>query len=149
MEIRLKINGNERLIEIEAGEVLYDVLRKCGFTSVRKACGTGNCGICAVLLDGKPVPSCSYLAVKAEGQEITTIEGVEKEAEEIAKLITEEGAEQCGFCSPGFVLTVIAMKRELKNPTAEDIKSYLVGNLCRCSGYQGQLRAVKKFMGVD
>ncbi|WP_186429140.1 (2Fe-2S)-binding protein [Clostridium sp. BSD9I1] len=149
MKINLKINGTLRLIEIEAHEVLHDVLRSCGFTSVRKACDTGNCGICTVLLDGKPVPSCSYLAVKAEGHEVTTIEGVEKEAEEIAKLITAEGAEQCGFCSPGFVLTVIAMKRELQNPTVDGMKNYLVGNLCRCSGYQGHLRAVKKFMGVD
>lgn len=149
MKINLKINGLEKTVEIGGGDMLYDILRKLGYKSVKKSCGTGSCGVCTVLLDGEPIPSCSYLAARADGHEITTMEGVIKESQEIARYINEEGAVQCGFCTPGFVLTVIAMKRQLENPTEEDINNYLVGNLCRCTGYQGQMRAVKKYMGVS
>jgi carbon-monoxide dehydrogenase small subunit len=147
--INLNINGKDKTPDINPGDTLYDVLRGMGFISVRKSCDTGYCGVCTVLLDGQPVPSCSYLAAKADGRSITTVEGVLEEAEKIGSFMTEEGSVQCGFCSPGFVLTVIAMKNSLKNPTDEDIKRYLVGNLCRCSGYQGQMRAVKKYLGVS
>lgn len=149
MRINLKINGEDRSVDIEPGEMLYDVLRRCGYKSVKKSCGTSSCGVCTVLLDGKPIPSCSYLAFKAEGHRITTIEGVKKEAQRLGSIINEEGVVQCGFCSPGFLLTVIAMKSELVNPSQDDINSYLAGNLCRCTGYQGQLRAVKKYLGVS
>lgn len=148
MRVKLKINNNESALDIKAGEMLYDVLRRQGFTSVRKSCGTAACGVCTVLLDGKPIPSCSYLAAKAEGHNITTIEGVREEAAKVSSYITEEGAVQCGFCSPGFILTVISMKEFCISPGEEEIKDYLVGNLCRCSGYQGHLRAVKKYLGV-
>jgi aerobic carbon-monoxide dehydrogenase small subunit len=148
--VKLKININEmpRSFEIDGGDMLLDVLRNNGYVSVKKACNTGSCGICTVLLDGKPVPSCSLFAAKAEGHSVTTIEGVQKEAEEIGKFLVDEGAEQCGYCSPGFVLTILAMKKELADPTEEEIKNYLVGNLCRCSGYVSHLRAIKKYMGV-
>lgn len=148
MRICLNINNVAQEIDIMPGEVLYDVLKRCGISSVKKSCGTSNCGVCTVLLDGRPVPSCSYLAAKAEGCSITTIEGVMEEADVVGSLMNKEGAVQCGFCTPGFVLTVIAMKRELKSPTVEEIKNYLAGNLCRCSGYEGQLRAVKRYMEV-
>jgi len=149
MRITLTINNLKRDVEIAPGEVLYDVLKKCGISSVKKGCGTANCGVCTVLLNGRPIPSCSYLAVRADGHCITTIEGVEEEADNIGSLMNEEGAVQCGFCTPGFLLTAIAMKRELNNPTEEEIKSYLLGNLCRCSGYEGQMRAVKRYMEVS
>lgn len=148
MKISLNINNAVRNIEIEPGEMLYDVLRKLGYLSVKKSCDTGSCGICTVLLNGQPVLSCSYLAVKADGQNITTVEGVQEEAEKIGICMNEEGAVQCGFCTPGFVLTVVSLKKNLKNPSDEDIKNYLVGNLCRCSGYQVQMSAVKKYLGV-
>lgn len=148
MKVKLRINNVERLVEIEPGEMLCDTLRKSGCLSVKKSCDTGACGVCTVLLDGKPIPSCSYLAVKADGHTITTVEGVKEEAERLGKIMNEGGAVQCGFCTPGFVLTVISMKDNLKNPTEDDIKHYLVGNLCRCSGYQAQMRAVKKYLGV-
>lgn len=149
VEIRLKINDLNKKIDVEPGEMLYDTLKKFGITSVKKSCGNGCCGICTVLIDGIPIPSCAYLAVKADGHSITTIEGVTEEADKIGHLMTDEGAVQCGFCTPGFALTIIAMKNELKNPTEEEIKSYLVGNMCRCSGYQGQLRAIKKYLEVS
>lgn len=149
MKINLKINGKDRTVEIQGSETVYDVLKSFGFTSVKKSCDTGVCGVCTVLLDDKPIPSCSYLAAKADGCSITTIEGVEKEAEEFGRLMNEEGAIQCGFCTPGFVLTAISMKKRLKNTDDENIKKYLAGNLCRCSGYEGHLRAVKKYLGVS
>jgi aerobic carbon-monoxide dehydrogenase small subunit len=149
VKISIKINDNLKQVDIKTGEVLYEVLKRCGITSVKKGCGTASCGVCTVLLDGRPVPSCSYLAVRADGHVITTIEGVQKEAEDIGNLMNEEGVVQCGFCTPALVLTVIAMKNELSSPTEEEIKNYLNGNLCRCSGYEGQLRAVKKYMGVS
>ena len=149
MKINFIINNSSKSIEINPGETLYEVLNRCGISSVKKACGTSSCGVCTVLLDGKPIPSCSYLAAKADGHEITTIEGVQKEAERLGELMNGEGAVQCGFCTPGFLLTVIAMKKELILPDKQQIKNYLVGNLCRCTGYEGQLRAVTRYMEVD
>lgn len=148
MQIEAKVNGNLMKMEVENNEMLLDVLRKYGFFSIKRGCDTTNCGLCTIWLEGKPILSCSTLAIKANGKNITTLEGVQKEAEEFGTFLVNEGAEQCGFCSPGFIMTVLAMKRELSNPTEEDIKHYLAGNLCRCTGYMGQLRAIKKFMGV-
>lgn len=149
MKINFSINNSSKEMEISPSETLYEVLKRCGISSVKKACGTSNCGVCTVLLGGKPIPSCSYLAAKVEGHNITTIEGVQHEADVLGELINLEGAVQCGFCTPGFLLTVIAMKKELINPTGQEIKNYLVGNLCRCTGYEGQTRAVKAYMEVS
>ncbi len=148
MKIDLIINDGQRNIDIEPGEMLIDTLRKIGLVSVKRGCDTGSCGICTVLFDGYPISSCSFYAAKAGGHNITTIEGVQKEALEIAEFLVGEGAEQCGYCSPGFALAIIGMTHELVDPTEEDIKHYLVGNLCRCSGYVGHLRAIKKYLGV-
>ena len=148
MQINVTLNGKKAAFEIENNEFLADTLRRHGMLSIRKGCNTSSCGLCTVWIDGKPVLSCSLLAVKAEGKSITTIEGVQPQAEEFARIIVEGGADQCGFCSPGFIMTVLAMKNELENPTEEDIIHYLTGNLCRCTGYMGQLRAVKNYMGV-
>jgi carbon-monoxide dehydrogenase small subunit len=133
-------------MEVEQDEMLIDALRRYGYFSVKRGCDTTNCGLCTVWLEEKPVLSCSVLAVKANGKKVTTLEGIQKEAKEFGEFLVREGAEQCGFCSPGFIMTVIAMKKELVNPSEEDIKHYLSGNLCRCTGYMGQLRAIKKFM---
>lgn len=148
MQIEVTLNNKKVAFEIEGNEFLADTLRAKGILSIRKGCDTSCCGLCTVWIDGKPILSCSLLSIKANGKNITTIEGVQKEAEEFAKVLVAEGAEQCGFCSPGFIMTVLAMKNELINPTEEEIIHYLTGNLCRCTGYMGQLRAVKKYLGV-
>ena len=98
------------------------------------------------MLDGKPSLSCSILAARVEGRKVVTLEGLQKEAEEFGEFLAAEGAEQCGFCSPGFIMNVLAMARELDEPDMEEIKEYLSGNLCRCSGYMGQMRAVEKYI---
>lgn len=148
MQIEMAINHKKVKMEIEADEFLSETLREYGMVSVRKGCDTTCCGLCTVWIDGKPTLSCTTLSVRAMGKEITTIEGVAAEAEDFARVLAAEGAEQCGFCSPGFIMTVLAMKRELQNPSEEAIIHYLTGNLCRCTGYMGQLRAVKKYLGV-
>ncbi|CEN78785.1 (2Fe-2S)-binding protein [Paraclostridium sordellii] len=148
MLVELKVNGKNRKIDIEPEEYLVDTLRKLGNLSVKRGCDTSCCGLCTVWIEKKPTLSCATLTVRAVNKEITTIEGLEKEASEFAQILVSEGAEQCGFCSPGFILTVIAMKNELINPTEDDIKHYLTGNLCRCTGYMGQLRAIKTYLGV-
>lgn len=146
MRIELSINGLKKHFDIQPGDMLVDTLRRAGYTEVKKGCDTGSCGVCTVLLDGTPILSCSYLSAKADGHEITTIRGLEKEASEFGEFLVAEGADQCGFCAPGFALTVIAMKRELDSPRDEEIKHYLAGNLCRCSGYEGQMRAIRKYL---
>ncbi|MFD3157251.1 (2Fe-2S)-binding protein [Haloimpatiens sp. FM7330] len=149
MKIKVIINNKEMELEVACDEFLVHALRRYGFLSVKKGCDTGSCGLCTVWVNEKPVLSCSTLAPTVNGKNITTIEGVQQEAKEFAQFLVKEGAEQCGFCSPGFIMTVLAMKRELKTPTEEEIVHYLTGNLCRCTGYVGQLRAVKKYMGVE
>lgn len=148
MQINVAINNKSMKFEIGYDELLADTLRRYGFLSVKKGCDTGNCGLCTVWIDGQPILSCATLSARVDGKSITTIEGLQKEAREFAEFLVNEGAEQCGFCSPGFIMTVLAMKRELNDPSEEDIIHYLTGNLCRCTGYLGQLRAVKKYMGV-
>lgn len=149
MQIELIVNGRKHNLEIAQDEFLLDTLRSLGYLSVKRGCDTTNCGLCSVWIEGKPTLSCSTLTIRANGKNITTIEGLKEEAEEFARIFTLEGADQCGFCSPGFVMTVIAMKRELANPSEDEIKHYLNGNLCRCTGYIGQLRAVKKYLEVE
>ena len=146
MIITVKINGKTYKDEVAPDTVLLDYLRSHGCYSVKRGCETSNCGLCTVHMNSKPVLSCSVLAVRADGQEITTLEGLQKEAEEFGTFLADEGGEQCGFCSPGFIMNVLAMVKELKNPTDEDIKKYLEGNLCRCTGYQSQMRAIKKYL---
>lgn len=146
MQIKLWINDKEYIDDISPDTILLDFLRLKGCLSVKRGCETSNCGLCTVLMQGKPILSCSTLAVRANGLSVTTIEGMQEEASDFGGFLADEGAEQCGFCSPGFIINVIAMKNELKNPTEDEIKNYLEGNLCRCTGYMGQLRAVKKYL---
>ncbi|WBW95088.1 2Fe-2S iron-sulfur cluster-binding protein [Oceanirhabdus sp. W0125-5] len=149
MKVTYNINGVIRDINIEPGAILIDVLREYGYLSVKKACDEGTCGMCTIHVDDAPILSCCYLAAKADGHKITTIEGVKEEAEKLGKFIIQEGTDQCGFCNPSLVMAVIAMKKELVNPTENEIKQYLVGNTCRCSGYQGHHRAILKYMEVE
>lgn len=148
MQIELYLNHQRVLLTVQPDEFLVDTLRKQGLFSVRRGCDTACCGLCTVWLDGRPTLACSLLSFRARGRHITTIEGLRYEAEGFARFMAAEGADQCGYCSPGFILTVLAMKRELANPGEADMIHYLTGNLCRCTGYQGQLRAVKKYLGV-
>lgn len=144
--MKLKINGRIFEREIPCDMMLLDLLRDMGYFSVKRGCDTENCGLCTVWVDGKPVLSCSYPAMRAAGREITTLEGVRDQAEAFGKAMADRGAEQCGFCSPGFVMTVLAMKRELSHPTEAEVKDYLAGNLCRCSGYTSQTEAVMAYL---
>ena len=146
MEIKLKLNGRSILASVEADTVLLDFLREKGCLSVKRGCDTSNCGLCTVLMDGKPILSCSTLAVRADGHEIYTLEGLQAEASDFVGFIADQGADQCGFCNPGFVMNTIALLRENPDPTDDEIRAFLAGNLCRCSGYDGQLRGIRAFL---
>ena len=146
MGVKFILNGKQACVEAAGDTILLDVLRELGCHSVKCGCETTNCGLCTVWIDGKSRLSCSILAASVEGQEVTTLEGVKEEAEEFGTFLANEGAEQCGFCSPGFIMNVLSMVRELEDPDTEEIKEYLAGNLCRCTGYMGQLRAIRKYL---
>ena len=146
MEIKLKLNGRAITASVEADTVLLDFLRDKGCLSVKRGCDTSNCGLCTVLMDGKPILSCSTLAVRADGHEIYTLEGLQAEAADFVGFIADQGADQCGFCNPGFVMNTIALLRENPDPTDDEIRAFLAGNLCRCSGYDGQLRGIRNYL---
>ena len=146
MNITFWLNGKKKQAEVEPSELLLDFLRKNSCYSVKRGCETANCGLCTVLMDGRPVLSCSMLAARADGKKIVTLEGMQDEAKEFGAFMANEGSEQCGFCNPGFIMNVFAMLSEIKEPTEEQIKEYLAGNLCRCSGYEGQMRGIKAFL---
>ena len=146
MEIKLKLNGRVVMASVEADTVLLDFLREKGCLSVKRGCDTSNCGLCTVLMDGKPILSCSTLAVRADGHEIHTLEGLQAEAADFVGFIADQGADQCGFCNPGFVMNTIALLRENPDPTDDEIRNFLAGNLCRCSGYDGQLRGIRNYL---
>lgn len=148
MEITLILNGRKVKDTVEADTVLLDFLRSHGCYSVKCGCETSGCGLCTVFLDNKPVLSCSVLAVRADGHTITTLEGLQEEASAFVGFIADQGAEQCGFCNPGFVMNTIALLRENPDPTDDEIRSYLAGNLCRCSGYEGQTRGIRAFLNA-
>lgn len=148
MQFEVIINKCPVKIVFSAGEFLAETLRRYGYLSVKRGCETGSCGLCTVWLNNAPILSCATLTARVEGQEITTLEGLQEEADIFSRFMVAEGAEQCGFCAPGFTMTVLAMQRELIDPTEEEIDHYLAGNLCRCSGYKGQMRAIKKFIGM-
>ena len=146
MKISLMLNGTKIEREIAPDLLLIDLVREEGCYSVKRGCETSGCGLCTVFLDEKPVLSCSVLAARADGHAVTTLEGLQKEAEEFGAFIADQGAEQCGFCNPGMIMNAIALFRENPDPTEEEMKEYLAGNLCRCSGYEGQLRGMRAFL---
>ena len=146
MEIEFTLNGKVTYAEIKDDTSLFDLLRAKGCYSVKCGCETENCGLCTVLVDGKSVLSCSMLAARVDDKDVVTLEGVQKEAEEFGMYLAGEGAEQCGFCSPGLIMNVLAMEKELVQPEEDAVREYLAGNLCRCSGYMGQMRAIRKYL---
>lgn len=146
MEIKLTLNGRAVTADIAPDTLLIDFVRDHGCFSVKRGCETANCGLCTVLMDGKPILSCSTLAARAAGHQVQTLEGLQEEAEEFVGFIADQGAEQCGFCNPGFVMNTISLLGENPDPTDDEIRAYLAGNLCRCSGYEGQLRGIRAYL---
>jgi len=146
-DIVLKINGEERELSVEPRQTLLDVIRNnLGLTGTKEGCGNGNCGTCAVLIDGKAVSSCLMLAVEAVGHEIMTIEGLAQPGKihPLQQAFIEEGAIQCGFCSPGMILTAKAFLDTNPHPTEEQARQAIAGNLCRCTGYDKIVHAIMK-----
>lgn len=146
MEVSMRINGREIKDYVEEDMILIDFLRKHGCYSVKRGCETSNCGLCTVLMEEKPILSCSILVGRANGKEVWTLEGLQEEAEEFVGYIADQGADQCGFCNAGFVMNTIALLRVNQNPSDDEIRSFLAGNLCRCTGYEGQLRGIRNFL---
>ena len=145
-EIALRLNGRQEKLEIDVADTLLEMLReRFKLWSVRESCGVGACGSCTVLLDGKPVSSCFLLAARVAGRDILTLEGLSPndKLHPIQEAFVSERALQCAYCTPGFVLAVKALLEEIPNPSDEEIKEYLAGNLCRCAGYADILRAVR------
>ncbi|MGE5306259.1 MAG: (2Fe-2S)-binding protein [Alphaproteobacteria bacterium] len=145
-EISFRLNGREEKIQIEDADTLLEVLRdRFKLWSVREGCGVGACGTCTVLVDGWPASSCFLLAARIAGHEIVTLEGLNAGPglHPIQEAFVEQRALQCAYCTPGFVLTVKAMLDEVADPSDEQIREYLSGNLCRCAGYADILRAVR------
>ncbi|WP_286154536.1 (2Fe-2S)-binding protein [Thomasclavelia cocleata] len=149
MEIKINLNGKDICRNIEPDMLLIDFVRSLGCVSVKRGCDTSNCGLCTVFVDEQPVLSCSVLAVRANGHKVVTLEGLQEEASEFAAFIADQGAEQCGFCNPGFMMNTIALLKENPHPSDEEILAYLAGNLCRCSGYEGQLRGIKAYLSFQ
>lgn len=146
MKVTFYLNGVQVSYDVRPDEYLASTLREHGVKSVKIGCNETTCGSCTLLIDNKPVMSCGVLTASIEGKHITTVEGIQEEAAKIAYHFAEEGADQCGFCNVGFALVIYALKRELKNPTDDEIKDYVVGNLCRCSGLHSQLNAIKAYL---
>lgn len=145
-DITLKINGKDETLAINDADTLLEVLRdRFKLWSVREGCGVGACGTCTVLVDGQPVSSCFLLAGRAAGHEITTLEGLSdgESLHPIQQAWVEERALQCAYCTPGFVLSVKALLEANADPSDDEIRDYLAGNLCRCAGYADILRAVR------
>lgn len=148
MEITITLNGKTITRSILPDTLLIDFVRSEHCLSVKRGCDTSNCGLCTVLLDNKPVLSCSVLAARAAGHEVTTLEGLQEKARPLAEFIADQGAEQCGFCNPGFMMNTIALLEENKDPSDDEIRAFLSGNLCRCSGYEGQLRGIRNYINA-
>jgi aerobic-type carbon monoxide dehydrogenase small subunit (CoxS/CutS family) len=145
-EITLRVNGHDRTLTVDDADTLLEVLRdRLKLWSVRESCGVGACGSCTVLMDGQPVSSCLLLAARSVDRAITTLEGLSdgRRLHFIQEAFVEERALQCAYCTPGFVLTAKALLEENPQPSDQEIREYLAGNLCRCAGYAEILRAVR------
>ena len=146
MLVKFYLNDTLVSYDVRPDEYLADTLRSHGYKSVKVGCNESTCGSCTLLVEGKPVMSCSVLTASIENKHVTTVEGIQEEAAKIAHHFAEEGADQCGFCNVGYALVVYSLKKNIKNPTDEQILDYIVGNLCRCSGLQSQLNAIKAYL---
>ncbi len=147
INLKFILNGKEVTVETEPSIRLLDLLRdKFNLTGTKEGCGVGECGACTVLMNGKAVNSCLILAAQIEGNEIVTIEGITNgnELHPIQKKFLKYGAVQCGFCSPAMVLSAFALLKENPNPTEEEIKDAIAGNLCRCTGYKQIIEAINE-----
>ena len=148
--ITMKVNGKQRELAVDVRESLADALRnRLALTSVKKGCEVGECGVCTVLVDGISVDSCIYLAVWADGKTILTVEGLQGENGElnpVQQAFIDEAAVQCGFCTPGLILTAVEIVGSGKQYTREELRKLISGHLCRCTGYENILRAVEKAM---
>jgi aerobic-type carbon monoxide dehydrogenase small subunit (CoxS/CutS family) len=152
VEIALSVNGREVVRDVAPQELLLDILRdSLGLTGAKRSCDVQVCGACTVLVDGLPVSSCCYLAAHAAGSEVTTIEGLAErpEFERLDEAFTRHAALQCGFCTPGMLLTVSSLLKSGELEDEEQIKRNLAGNLCRCTGYHAILEAVADLAGVE
>lgn len=146
MLVNFVLNGKPVSCEVDGKTTLVDTIRETfGLTGTKKACGTGDCGACTVLLNGKAIRSCTYLTAMVDGKEVTTIEGIEKDGKlhPVQQAFMDAGAVQCGYCTPGMVLTAIALLNEKPKPSDDDIRLALSGNLCRCTGYVKIIDAIK------
>lgn len=149
--IELTVNGEKCFLEVKPNQTLVDVLREdLGLTGTKKGCGEGKCGSCTVLMNGRPVNSCLVLAPQAEGADIVTIEGLaEQEPHPLQKAFAERGAVQCGYCTPGMILTAKALLDTNPNPGEDEIKEAIAGNLCRCTGYNKIVEAIMACASSD
>ena len=143
--LQFKVNGKNVSAEVRPNITLLRLLRNLGFTEVKSGCEKGDCGSCAVLLDGEPINSCLTLALQAQGREITTVKGLGtiEDLHPLQESFVKFGAVQCGFCSPGMVVTAKALLDKNPNPTREEIREAISGNLCRCTGYQKIVDAIE------
>jgi carbon-monoxide dehydrogenase small subunit len=144
--VTLSVNGKDYSLEVKASEILLNVLRdRLGLMGTKYGCGIGECGACTVLLDGKAILSCQTLAFTATGKEITTIEGLEQNGSlhPLQQAFIDEGAVQCGYCTPGMILSAKALLDAKPDPSNQEIKQAIRGNLCRCTGYTSIVRAIK------
>ena len=146
MEITFTLNGKKVTPQIDADTLLIDLVRDLGCYSVKRGCETSNCGLCTVFMDDQPILSCSILAARVDGHKIDTLEGLQEEAKAFTNFFAAQGADQCGFCNPGYIVNIVALLRENPDPTDEEILEYLSGNLCRCTGYQSQLRSLRNYL---
>ena len=146
MKLEITLNGRKISGDVTADTALLDFLRAQGCYSVKRGCETANCGMCTVLVDGRPMLSCAVPALRVNGKNVTTLEGLQAEAAEFAGFMADQGADQCGFCNPGFVMNVLAMLDELEDFSEENIRAYLAGNLCRCTGFASQHRAIAAYL---
>lgn len=145
MKVELELNGQEKSFNVEPGEVLLDLLRDNGYKSVKRGCETGDCGACMVLVDGRAMTSCTLFAAQVDGRKIRTVEGLKDElAERLKESLLEAGGVQCGFCIPGVLISAYSLLSQKNNPSEEEIKAALDGNLCRCTGYVKQIEAIEE-----
>jgi carbon-monoxide dehydrogenase small subunit len=145
-EVELKVNGQTYSVSVDTRETLLDALRyRLGFMGSKEGCGNGNCGSCTVNVNGTIVNSCLVFAVEGDGAEVTTVEGISANGKlhPVQQAFIEYGALQCGFCTPGFIMAATALLERNSNPTAQEIRLALAGNLCRCTGYDKIVRAVR------
>lgn len=144
--ITLTVNGLQHQLKVESGERLLDVLReRLGLIGTKEGCGSGDCGACTVIMDDRPVTACMVLAVAADGAHIRTIEGMEKDGQlhPLQQVFIDQGAVQCGFCTPGMIMAADALLTQNPAPGTEEIKQALAGNMCRCTGYTRIIAAVE------